>query len=292
MTSHPGFEDLSAYHDGEAPEWASHVAACTECRARLDELATLSAAVARPPEGPPAAGDPVARALAAAGGAAAAPAGEDAGEAAATPMAPVAPVTGDLPSAPSPLPEPAHPERARWLAWVTAASAAAVLVLVVGILALVNRSDGDRTTGSALTESERSTPGSEASPTDHGADMASDAPAPAAAPAPGPAPASAAAGGDLGEVGDAETLLARVGPSLGASREAAAAPRIVGTYPCESEARASAPGLGPVVYHATARVQGTPAVVLGFSPPGQVAPVTIQARAQSGCRLLLSASSP
>ena len=284
MTSHPGFEDLSAYHDGEAPEWASHVAACRECRARLDELAALSAAVARPPEGPLAADDPVARAVAAGG--TVAPSAEDAGEPAATPMAPVAPVAGHLPSAPSALPEPAHPGRGRWLAWVTAASAAAVLVLVVGVLAVLNRSDGDRTTGSALTESERSTPGSEASPTDPGADMATDAPAP------GPAPASAAAGGDLGEVGDAQTLLARVGPSLGASREAAAAPRIVGTYPCESEARASAPGLGPVVYHATARVQGTPAVVLGFSPPGQAAPVTIQARAQVGCRLLLSASWP
>jgi hypothetical protein len=288
MTPHPDFEDLSAYHDGEAPEWASHVAACAGCRARLDELAAVSAAVARPVEGPLAAEDPIARALAAPDEVAAPL------SASTVPIAPVPPVTAVAPvgeGRPAAPPEPAHPERARWLTWVTAASAAAVLVLVVGVLALVNGSDGDRTTGSALTESDRSSSTLPGAPADQGPGMATDGPAPAAAPAGAP-PTAAGAEGDLGEVGDARTLVARVRPGLGASREAATAPRVVGTYPCEVEARAAAPGLGPVVYHATARVQGAPAVVLAFAPPGEPAPVTIQARAQSDCRLLLSASSP
>jgi hypothetical protein len=265
MTPHPSFEDLSAYHDGEAPEWAPHVAACAECRRRLDQLAALTAAVARPLEaaadgaGDPVAdvpGDPVARALATAA------AGDR----------PVGPAQG--PTAPPPS---AHPGRGRWLTWVTAASAAAVLVLAFGVLAVVTRSTGDGTTGSALTEGDR--PTAVSGPT--AADQAAPAP-----------PPSAVAGGDLGEIADAATLVLRVRPSVGAAREAAAVPRVVGTYPCETEARAADPALGPVVYHATARVRGAPVVVLAFAPPGQPSPLTVQARAQADCRLLLSASSP
>jgi hypothetical protein len=183
---------------------------------------------------------------------------------------------------------PAHPKRVRWLAWVSAASAAAVLVLVVGVLAVVDRSNDDRTTGSAFTESDRATPSSQVSPADRSLASAPEQGAPAAA----PGPPTATAGGDLGEVNDAATLTARVRPGLAPAREAAAAPRVVGTYPCEAQARAADAGLGPVVFTGTARVQGTPAVVLGFSPPGQPAPVTVQARAQGDCRLLLSATSP
>ncbi|HEX2043162.1 MAG TPA: hypothetical protein VHF24_11055 [Acidimicrobiales bacterium] len=269
MTPHPSFEDLSAYHDGEAPEWAAHVAACVECRRRLDQLAALTAAVARPLEAPAVgevagevavevAGDPVARALAAV---------DEADRAVAGPRGPVAP------------PAPARPARGRWLPWITAASAAAVLVLVFGVLAVVNRSDRNGTAGSALTEGDRPTAVSGPPPADQ------------AAPTPGP-PRAAAAGGDLGDIADARTLLARVRPAVDGAPEAAAAPRVVGTYPCETEARAADPSLGPVVYHGTARVQGTPAVVLGFTPPGQPGPLTVQARALADCRLLLSASSP
>ena len=46
----PDHETLSAYFDGEAPEAGSHVAACGECRAFLDDLTAIRAAVvaARP----------------------------------------------------------------------------------------------------------------------------------------------------------------------------------------------------------------------------------------------------
>ncbi|HWC12607.1 MAG TPA: hypothetical protein VG455_15465 [Acidimicrobiales bacterium] len=70
MDDHPSFEDLSAYHDGEAPELAAHVAGCEACGATVAELVALSAAVAEPlpstgmPGGDPDA-DPVSRAVAA-----------------------------------------------------------------------------------------------------------------------------------------------------------------------------------------------------------------------------------
>ena len=33
MNEHPEFEDLSAFVDGEAPEWQDHVDSCAACRA-------------------------------------------------------------------------------------------------------------------------------------------------------------------------------------------------------------------------------------------------------------------
>ena len=268
MTPHPSFEDLSAYHDGEAPEWAPHVGACADCRARLDQLSALTAAVGRPLDRPSPAeevDDPVARALALAhdGAGASSPTAEE------HPRAPRA---------------PSHREGERWLRWVTAASAAAVLVLVVGVLALVNRTDGDRPTGPALTESGRT-------PADEDVGVTADPPGPAAGP--GSGPPTAAAGGDLGEVADAQALVARVRPGLGGGAETTPdARRAVGTYPCEVEARTADPGLGPVVYHAAATVEGTPAVVLAFTPPATPGPFRVLALAQADCRLLLAASSP
>src|SRR5687767_4425470 len=52
---HADFEALSAFVDGEAPEWADHVAGCPECRAAAAELRALSAKVAAPAPPPPAA---------------------------------------------------------------------------------------------------------------------------------------------------------------------------------------------------------------------------------------------
>ena len=48
MNSHPDTETLSAFLDGEAPEVASHVGACGECRQRLDALSHARSAVATP----------------------------------------------------------------------------------------------------------------------------------------------------------------------------------------------------------------------------------------------------
>jgi cysteine desulfurase len=46
MNGHPDTEALSAFLDGEAPEVESHVAACGECRHRLDALGQARTAVA------------------------------------------------------------------------------------------------------------------------------------------------------------------------------------------------------------------------------------------------------
>jgi len=46
----PDREDLSAFFDGEAPEMAEHVTTCGDCRAFIDDLTAIRAAVvaARP----------------------------------------------------------------------------------------------------------------------------------------------------------------------------------------------------------------------------------------------------
>ena len=311
---HPSFEDLSAFHDGEAPEWAAHVEGCAACRSQVDQLAALSAHVAGPvPDAVPAGGlDPVARALAAAGDVAGpSRAAGTTGRAEAVP----GPVT--IGQRPSPQAAPAGgPDQSRWTRWMAAASAAAVLLLVAGVLALVSRGGGGSDTTTALTDQvgpepsavapESATPGV-AGP-GQGAGIGADID-------------GAVFGGDLGEIPDAPTLVARAGPDLRAGRDRATAegrtttappPRpgggqgiappspgvappsagVVGTRPCETEARDRGGDLGPVVYFATATRAGVPAVVLGFAPPGGTGPVTAQVRAQNGCGLLLSAALP
>jgi hypothetical protein len=114
---------------------------------------------------------------------------------------------------------------------------------------------------------------------------------------------------DLGDVPDAATLLSRARPALSArgasagaggatvapaspGAAAAPAPAIVGTRPCEEQARARQPSLGAVVYFATARRQGVPAVVLGFSTGPDPAQVTLLLLAQDGCGELLRSVGP
>ena len=187
-------------------------------------------------------------------------------------------------------------ERRRWR--LGAAAAAVVVVLGAGTLAVLGRSEPRRrsTTAAAPTQSSAST-----APT-------------VAAPAPARGGDTAIAGGDLGELPDAATLVARVAPALrsaapsggppGAPATPATpslpsgapippTPRAVGTRPCEMEARDRARGrLGEVLYAATATHRGTPAVVLAFAPAGQGGPVTLEVLAQTGCRLLLEATTP
>lgn len=303
MPAHPSFEDLSAFHDGEAPEWASHVAACAECRSQVDELTALTTLVAGPRSAEIGAEsvDPVARALAAAG--AAPPAGG--------PAMPAAPseAPARVPERPRLQPTPAGvADRSQWMRWMTAASAAAVVLLVAGVLALMTRGGGDggdTTTaltdragdGSAAGQPETLVPGPTGPPD---ASVGSDIDA-------------AVFGGELGEVADAATLVARAGPDLRAGRDRAAAappttappaasggvrgiapptPGVAGTRPCETQARDRSGDLGPVVYYATATRAGTPAVVLGFASTTTTGPVTAQVRAQADCRLLFSAALP
>jgi hypothetical protein len=118
--------------------------------------------------------------------------------------------------------------------------------------------------------------------------------------------------GDLGEIPDSATLVARARPVLTQRQAALAAPalppapelsagesappvtpKVVGTRPCEMEGRASRPGLGTVVYFATGQVEGVPVIVLGFEPGLPPAGVTLLALVQQeGCRVVLEAAGP
>jgi hypothetical protein len=121
-------------------------------------------------------------------------------------------------------------------------------------------------------------------------------------------------GGDLGELPDAAALRSRVEPSLRlptstagtnpgdtTGRTAPGSP-VLGARKaapasahCEAAARALQPGTQRLVYAATARWQGTPAEVFGFSPAptpttaaaGRPAPVRVYVMALRGCRLLV-----
>jgi hypothetical protein len=108
----------------------------------------------------------------------------------------------------------------------------------------------------------------------------------------GPVSTHVVDGGDLRDLNDDAALRAKVEPVLATS---ASAPRSTqSATTCEGETRALQPGTEVLVYRATATWQGTPAVVLGFSPvgapatnsPGRRPPTRVYVVARSGCRLL------
>ena len=282
---HPDFEDLSAHHDGEAPEWDDHVSVCPSCQERLEELTRLSSTVAGvDPDDPAITGDgrdPVAVAVAAA--TAPPEAGADDGSESRADAA------ADASGAASPV-----EARRRWL---LPASVAAMLLISTAVGALVaRRSDPPATTtagGSA--PGERPTAGAE-----------------------GTAAAADGRGGvlvmgDLGAIADRPALVARVRADLDAARNSASGPGedlaarpegapapdsapavppptppdLVTPHPCELEARRD-PGLrGPLVYQATAQAEGKPAVVLAFAPLSSSDGIMVEARALSDCRVLI-----
>ena len=283
MSEHADLEAISAYIDGEAPEWADHVAGCAECRASADRLRAVVAAVGEPVEAP----DPAVRELA------------------------LTAALGDL--------DPRHPaQRSRFAErraggrWLMPA-AAAVIAVVMGasvLLSMGTRSSDENTTLAG--------PAPESAP----------AGAPPSAVAGGRG-AVALPQADLGDVPDAATLLARARPALavttgesaasararsgaasdssainpGSAGPATATPStalgqssagssVVGTRPCEEQARAREPSLREVVYFATGRRGQVPAVVLGFATGPAGSPVTLLLLAQEGCGELLRAAGP
>jgi len=256
-SAHPDAEALSAHLDGEAPELAAHVASCDECRHRLDSLARVRAAVGTPVEPPDEArkDEAIAAAVAAV--------------------------------------QPSSPSRQNWPIRLAAAVAAAAAVIVVGFV--VTRVTSSHT-----------------SP----------------AKALGPAAPDVIHGGDLGDVNDALALRAKIQPSLGGAASAAAqgAPADAGQAApfrpggaaaaqsttdataspaekagpaaaprCEAEARKLQPAGAVLLYEATARWQGMPADVFGFSPPGapatsspsRPAPTRVYVLRRSDCQLLV-----
>ena len=329
--THPDFEDLSAHFDGEAPEVAAHVAVCAECRTTLKWLRTASSMVAAPV--PPAPASVRDQAIARAGDVfeTQPKTAKGFGEADAAPsVSPtVRPPATSRPAAsgrrlPLPGPESSRPadsgrpagapvpitagrrNRARGGSgvWVGVGSAAAVIVAVlVGVSALGGSGGSDETDTLA------------AGPTQERTTTLFAGDSSGAAAAPGAPDADAAGGvnaGDLGELPDSATLVARARPVLTQRQAALAAPdaaptagisssesapqvapKAVGTRPCEMEARTAHPGLGTVVYFATGRVAGVPVIVLGFEPGLPPADVTLLALAQQeGCRVVLEAAGP
>jgi hypothetical protein len=276
-TEHPDLEALSEWLDRDVvagPDAVGkHVQACAACAGRLGDLRRGRDAVARavPPLATARREEAIARALAAADEPARA-------EAAAVPAPAPAPA-GPPPVGPAVGSPRAGRFRSRfWLAG--SAAAAAVLVLVVASVALLSR--GTTTTSHNTALSDRPSEGAKA-----------------LAPAAGGAGDTAVSGGDLGDVPTVDVLRARVatGVAAGGAQSRAApnapapnnapVPNVVGTRVCEEQARATRPQLGPVVYAANLRFQGTDAVVLGFAATPSAPPATLLVLApQEGCRLL------
>ncbi len=272
---HPRFEDLSAHHDGEAPEWVEHLAGCESCQGLLGELAALSEAVAR--ESPPQltgnnCDDAVTRAVAAAEPHAGTVFGHEAG------------ISFGHEAGIS-FGHEAGPERRR--RWVLAAGAAAVLVISIGVGAVVASKGPHRqmtrdALGTVAPQGNRPTAGTSAD--------------------------AVVVAGDLGDIRDRAALVARVGtdlranaqgqrqaavpnaspaPSPGAADSSGRSSGAEGTRPCEVEARGDPGDRGEVVYQATAEEAGTPAMVLAFRSTQEPASITVEMRARSDCRLLL-----
>ena len=261
MNAHPDTETLSAFLDGEASEVEEHVAACADCRRRLDALSQVQSAVAAPVPPP----DEHHR---------------DAAVAAAVDAAAQStPVT----------------RRRRWtLVAVAGGAAAAVLVgvLVTGVSTSHKSSTAAlRKAGPVSSQLVRA--GDLGDVDDAQALRAKIEPGLPAAVAPQAAAGAKAAQPDTGAGGG----IIRGGPStatatterraLNAARAPSEAPR------CDAAARTLQPGRAVLVYVATARWQGTAADVFGFSPEGVPAtssrptPTRVYVLARSDCRLLV-----
>lgn len=112
----------------------------------------------------------------------------------------------------------------------------------------------------------------------------------------GPVSTNVVRAGNLGDASDEQALREKVEPALTArasitpTTTSKAAPSR-----CEPQARALQPAGAMLVYEATARWQGTPADVIGFSPPGapkttvpdRRPPTRVYVLARSDCRLLV-----
>lgn len=321
---HADFEALSAFVDGEAPEWADHVAGCPQCRATAAELRAMSAAVGAPPAPAPAAQRDTAIAAALGSAGPTVPAAE--------PRHETQPARFERRREPGRLRRPqAEPGRlrrpqAQLRPWAMPAAAAVVagLLGLAGLVLTSTRSTDETTTvaGPAFdSKAESALPGSPSVPVGDLGDVTDAATLRARALGVGPTAGAtagrstssgnsaadagvsasesitgntgaAASSGGAGGAGGSATLNA---PSVASSGSGGAAtniaPNAVGTRPCEEQARSREPTLGPVTYFATARRGATPAYVLGFASNAGPT-VTLLMLAQDGCSELLRSAGP
>jgi hypothetical protein len=262
MTSHPDPEDLSAYLDGDSGEWESHVSGCAQCRGQLDALRAVQQAVAAP-VAPPAA-DRREQAIAAAS-------------------------TSVRPAA--------QPRVPRWAALATVGAVAAGVIVAAVVTTTGHRTS--TTAASGPVSSNLVEGGDLGTVNDALALHAKLAPyfgtqaqtnAAAQTPfAPGSAGAGAGASGDS-TGGTPEAATPKAATTV---IEHAVSRSATGPLQCVPAARALQREPDVLVYVARATWQGTPADVLGFSPPGarttgsRPAPTRVYVLARSDCHLLV-----
>jgi hypothetical protein len=257
--THLDDELLSAHLDGEAPEAADHLAACADCRARFDALAAAARLVGTPPV----------------------PLHADAVDAA------VARAVGGG-------------ERANRRPMLAALAAAAVAVLGIVGVGVLDGGGGDDAGVTALADRDESGAGAQAGSeavTDGGdlgdltearavADAVRAAVEPPAEAAGDSAVMAAPTGG--GSSSGATTVARRYAPALRAGSDAKAGAK--DPYCEETVAITYAEGLGPLVYRATLRWEGTPAVAVAYTlakPQGEL-DHRIYVLAVDDCRLLVA----
>lgn len=299
---HPDDESLSAALDGEDTPTAAHVAGCAECLARTDALDGVRLAVAGgPTAAPPALADrAVAAALAAfaeerAGPTAAPPAATD-GDGVVVPFRPAPGAPGGLGDSFSSHPASTSGGRGRRVPGWAMGAAAALAALLVAVPVL-NRDSGtgpDQVATAARDDARKATTEA-AAPVVDGGDLGDQADqlllgevlagAVTGTPAASPSPLSADQPAVAAAESAAPTRAADAGPAGGAEAPAAAAPA---PAPAQSSVTPSTPsnaasadpaavaaceqavateygrGLGPLLYRATLRWQGTPAVVFAY----------------------------
>jgi hypothetical protein len=276
-TEHADLEALSAFVDGEAPEWADHVAGCEACRASAAQLGAVAAAL-RAPVDPPAEAVRE-RAVAAALDAAAFEAERE-----------------------------RFARRRAPRPWAMPAAAAVVVALLglSGVILSSNRSADESTTlagpapeagGGVAAAAPNAPPADLGDVTDPAVlrmragfpvGVAGRMEASPMAASTGAASTAQSDAGTTGAAGGAASL--GVVPPTTTLSQRSATPVPVGTRPCEEQARAREPNLGPVTYFATARRGDVPAYVLGFGAPTQS--VTLLLLAQNGCGELLRSAGP
>lgn len=268
---HPDDERLSAHLDGEAGGEDAHLEGCAQCRARLSELRSVADRVAELPS-PPSPTDRE-RGVAAALGAAA--------------------VTS---RATVPL-----PRSRRWAMPVGMAAAVVAVALVAGLVVATVGRDAPSSDRAALESTPPPRPAASDRAAAHGGDLGeqSDENALRHLVEAGLAGRAAAFAGDAPGNDDAAGAPAgQTAPTAGtASRGAtpAAAPPADADPPCSGSARAGLGqlGLGPLVYTASLRWKGEPAVVLVYEArPGPARPGRLGHQVvvmdQATCRLLVA----
>jgi hypothetical protein len=244
MNEHPDFEELSAFVDGEAPQWRDHVGSCPACQVDVDRLRAVVAAVGQPvpPMGAVARERALSLALDALDTLGPAAAATDSGSGAALggaeapsvrPLRPLPPLRS--PAAQGQPPVVVVPPAPRWGRkgpWVALGSVAAVLLAFVLGAAVLRGPGGDgRDGGGGDTQTlasgspdaaERAT----APPGGYGLDQSATA------------GAGGVTGADLGSVDDAAQLEAKAGAGLGRRSDVASpepAPTAAGALPRSPE---------------------------------------------------------